>query len=104
MKAHYIIALSILAAPPAFAADNGETLFKQNNCNACHASDKQMVGPSLKDIVAKYAEDKEARVKLEHKIRHGGSGSFGSMPMPATSRSVSDEQIKTMITWILEQK
>lgn len=97
-----IAALSVSTA--AFAAGDGEALFKKNNCAACHAVDKKVVGPSLVDIAAKYKDDKGAQALLEGKTRSGGAGSFGPMPMPPTAKTVSDGDIKTMVTWILSQK
>lgn len=84
-------------------AQEGETLFKQSNCTTCHAVDKKIVGPSLKSIAAKYAGNKEAQNKLTLKVRKGGSGSFGSMPMPAADKSISDVSIYTIVEWILAQ-
>lgn len=106
MKVSCLIAiaayLSVSAA--AFAAVNGEALFKQSNCGMCHAAASASLGPSLKDIAAKYAKEAGAQAQLEAKVRNGGKGSFGSMPMPATPKSVSDENIKVMVHWILSQK
>lgn len=105
MKIHYLAATAILSvSTAAFAAGDGETLFKQNSCGACHAVAGKSVGPSLKDIAAKYAGDKGAQAKLETKVRNGGAGAFGQMPMPATAKSVSDGDIKTMVAWVLSQK
>lgn len=97
-----IAALSVSAA--AFAADDGEALFKKDNCGACHAVAKKAVGPALVDIAAKYKGDQGAQARLEAKVRSGGAGTFGPMPMPATAKSVSDGDIRTMVTWILGQK
>lgn len=104
MKTCYFVAISLFVSTAAFASEDGEALFKQSNCGACHEIGKKAVGPSLKDIAAKYATDKEAQTKLEKKVRKGGAGSFGSMPMPTTPKSVSDETIKTVVSWILSQK
>ena len=106
MKIRYFVTLTaaLTVSAAAFAAGNGETLFKQSNCAACHATDKKAVGPALKDIALKYASDKEAQAKLEKKVRNGGSGAFGPMPMPATPKTVGDSDIKTIVTWILSLK
>ena len=104
MKARYLIAMTALSVSAiAFAADDGEALFKKSNCVACHAVAKKTVGPALKDIAAKYKGNKGAQAQLEAKVRSGGKDSFGTMPMPATPKSVSDGDIKTMVTWILSQ-
>lgn len=106
MKVRYLIvmtaALSVSTA--AFAADNGEALFKKNNCGMCHTVASKAVGPALSDITAKYKGDKGAQATLEAKVRSGGKGSFGAMPMPPTASTVSDGDIKTMVAWILSRK
>lgn len=106
MKTRYLIAmiavLSVSAA--AFAADDAEALFTKNKCSSCHKPDSKSVGPSLKDIAAKYATDKDAQTKLEKKVRGGGSGAWGTMPMPKTPASASDADIKTMVAWVLSHK
>lgn len=106
MKVSYLVALifSLGASSNALAAINGETLFMESNCNMCHALDSQSLGPSLKAVAAKYAGTDGALTQLQAKVRKGGKGSFGSMPMPATPKSVSDDSIKAMIHWILSLK
>ncbi len=106
MKVRYLIALTaaLSFSATAFAADDGEALFKKSGCAACHAVAKKGVGPALKDVADKYKDDKGAQAALELKVRNGGKGSFGAMSMPATGKSVSDESIKAMVTWVLNQK
>jgi cytochrome c len=106
MNVRYLIAIatSLSVAATAHAAADGEALFKQSNCGMCHAVASASLGPSLKDIAAKYANVAGAQAKLAAKVRNGGKGSFGSMPMPATPKSVSDESIKAIVQWILKQK
>lgn len=105
MKIRYLAAAAILSVSAhAAAADNGESLFKQHNCAACHAATGKSVGPSVADISAKYKDSKDAQAKLEAKVRKGGAGSFGNMPMPPTAKSVSDADVKTMVAWVLGHK
>ena len=85
-----------LAAAPAIAS---EELAKKHGCFACHAVDKKLVGPAYKDIAKKYAADKSAAEKLEHKVKNGGSGVWGAIPMPPNN--VPDADIKTMVEWVL---
>lgn len=102
MKFHYLVGIATLFfASAAFSADNGEALFKKNKCEACHKLDAKTVGPSIKMIAAKYAGNNEAVATLEKKVRTGGSGVWGSMPMPRVPASVSDEEIKAMVAWML---
>lgn len=106
MKARYLIAMTaaLSVSTAAFAADDGEALFKKNNCTTCHSVDKKVVGPALKSVAAKYRGDSEAQAKLEKKVRTGGSGVWGSMPMPPAPKSVSDADLKTIIQWVLSLK
>jgi cytochrome c len=106
MKTRYFVTLTaaLTFSTAAFAAGGGEAAFKASNCHACHATDRKSVGPALKDIARKYAGDKEAQAKLEKKVRSGGSGAFGTMPMPATPKTVSDGDITAMVTWVLSLK
>ena len=73
------------------------------NCMACHAVDKKLVGPSYKDVAAKYAGQKDAADKLAAKVIAGGSGVWGSVPMPANAQVTPDEA-KKLVAWILAQK
>ncbi|MDD5299321.1 MAG: c-type cytochrome [Gallionella sp.] len=106
MKIRNLVALTaaLSISTAAFAADNGEALFKKNNCGMCHTPASKAVGPALSDIAAKYKGDKGAQATLEAKVRSGGKGSFGAMPMPPTASTVSDGDIKTMVAWVLSRK
>ncbi len=73
------------------------------NCMACHAIDKKLVGPSYKDVAAKYAGQKDAADKLAAKVIKGGSGVWGPVPMPANTQ-VSPDEAKKLVAWILTQK
>ena len=78
-----------------------EELAKKHNCLACHKVDAKLVGPSYKDVAAKYkAEDMG---KLIEKVKKGGSGAWGQIPMPPNP-AVSDDDLKTLVTWILSIK
>jgi cytochrome c len=73
------------------------------NCMACHAVDKKLVGPSYKDVAAKYAGQKDANDKLAAKVMKGGSGVWGPVPMPANPQ-VSANEAQKLVAWILAQK
>jgi cytochrome c len=89
-----------LSATPVFAS---EDLAKQKACLACHQADKKLVGPSYKDIAAKYKTDKDAEKKLAGKIRAGGVGVWGQVPMPANP-AVSEAEAITLAKWVLAMK
>jgi cytochrome c len=93
------LALS-LAATPALA---DLKLAQDSGCMACHTIDKKLVGPAYKDIAAKYKGDAGAEANLIQKVKAGGSGVWGPIPMPPNSPKVSDENIATLVKWILAQ-
>jgi cytochrome c len=70
---------------------------------ACHAVGSKVVGPSFKDVAAKYAGQKDAEDKLTQKVLKGGAGVWGSVPMPANAQ-VSDAEARTLVKWIMAQK
>lgn len=94
--------VSILAAGGAQAAA-ADDLLKKNACTACHAIDKKMVGPGYKDVANKYRGQKDAPAKLAEKVKKGGAGVWGQVPMPPNA-SVSDADLKVMIEYILSLK
>jgi cytochrome c len=89
-----------LASGAAFA---NADLAKAKNCLACHAVDKKLVGPAFKDVAAKYAKDAGAAEKLAAKVRAGGSGVWGQVPMPPNPQ-VSPAEALTLVKWVLSQK
>ncbi len=86
-----------------FATQNvvaDEALAKSSNCLACHTVDNKIIGPAFKDIAAKYKGDDGAIATLTDKVKNGGSGAWGDMPMPPNA-AVSDADIETLVNWIL---
>jgi cytochrome c len=77
-------------------------LLTKYNCQACHTVDKKLVGPAYKEVAAKYAGDSGAAAKLEQKVKNGGTGVWGQIPMPPNN--VPDADLKTLVEWILAQK
>jgi cytochrome c len=100
LPASLLIALTALAAAPAFAQAD---LAQKKNCMACHAIDKKLVGPAYKDVAAKYAGQKDAVDKLSQKVLKGGAGVWGAVPMPANPQ-VTEAEAKQLVSWILTQK
>jgi cytochrome c len=84
-------------------ASADEALAKAKNCMSCHAIDKKIVGPSYKDVAKKYAGNAGAAATLEAKVKKGGSGVWGTVPMPPNP-AVSDADIKKLVAWVLATK
>jgi cytochrome c551/c552 len=81
----------------------GEALMQKDGCAACHAVDKKLVGPAYLDVAAKYKGDAGAPVKLAQKVKAGGAGVWGQVPMPPNPQ-VPDGDIKALVSWILAIK
>ena len=105
MKTHlkFVIATSGLLLCVAIPAQADQALATSKNCMACHAVAQKLVGPSYKDVAAKYAADKTATDKLANKILKGGSGAWGAIPMPANTQ-VSEAEAKKLAAWVLTLK
>lgn len=107
MKLKYLSimgAVLLLNMQPANAAVNmvkGADLAKNSNCMACHTITKKLIGPAFLDIARKYSGNKAAEESLFKKVKSGGTGVWGSIPMPANGPKVSDADIKILVEWIL---
>ncbi len=97
-----LAAAGLLAGGSAMAAD-GLALAQKYACMSCHQVDKKVVGPAYKDVAAKYKGDKTAEAKLIEKVKKGGSGVWGTVPMPPNPQ-VPDADLKTIVAWVLSQK
>ena len=91
------------AAQAALDNAKAEAMMKKDGCAACHSIDKKIVGPSYLDVAAKYKTDKNAVAMLTKKIKEGGSGVWGQIPMPPNA-AVPEADVKELVTWILELK
>ena len=100
MKRRLIALLTLATVTSSVLAD--AELAKKKNCLACHAVDNNVVGPGDKDIAKKYA-GQDATAKLSGKIRQGGSGVWGVVPMPANPQ-VTEAEAKQLASWILTLK
>ncbi len=80
-----------------------EAMMKKDGCAACHAVDKKVIGPSYQEVAAKYKGDKDAAAKLAKKVKEGGSGVWGQVPMPPNV-GTSEGDIKALVDWILTLK
>ena len=88
---------------PCLPAGASAELAKKHACLACHAIDKKLVGPSYKDIAAKYRSDAGAEAKLADKVKKGSQGTWGQVPMPPNA-AVPDGDVRALVKWILSQK
>ena len=103
MKQRMLAMAAVIAAAATSPAFADQALATAKNCMACHAIDRKLVGPSYKDVAAKYAGQKDAADKLATKILKGGAGAWGAIPMPANPQ-VNEADAKKLASWILTQK
>lgn len=98
-----LVAMLALGALVSNGALANADLAKSKNCMACHAAANKVVGPSYKDVAAKYAGQSDAEAKLVTKVMKGGSGVWGAVPMPANPQ-LSAAEAQTLVKWILATK
>lgn len=99
--ASMLVAAGLMVAGSAMAEEM-PALAKKNNCTACHAIDKKVVGPAWMDVSKKYKGDATAEAKLITKVSKGGSGVWGSMPMPANdAKGEKQADIKELVKFVL---
>ena len=89
----------VLGLGLAVSVQASEELAASSNCLACHKTDAQLVGPSFQDIAAKYKEEGGSEILVES-VKNGSTGKWGAIPMPPNA-AVSDEDIQTLVNWIL---
>jgi cytochrome c len=103
MKRLALVLAAVAAVPASLPVHAQEELAKKHACLACHAIDKKLVGPSYKDVAAKYRGDGGAEAKLVDKVKKGSQGTWGQVPMPPNS-NVPDADVRALVKWILSQK
>ena len=94
------LAALAVAALPALA---NEELAKKHACTACHSVDKKLVGPGYKEVANKYRGDAKAEAMLVEKVKKGGVGTWGQVPMPPNAQ-VPDADVKALVKWVLSLK
>jgi cytochrome c len=100
---HTVLAISaLLGTSGAFALDAvaAKALASKSACLACHAVDKKLVGPAYKDVAAKHQGQAGAVDKVAARIKSGGTGIYGPVPMPPQT-SLKDDELKLLATWVL---
>lgn len=85
------------------AASANQALAQKNACLSCHGIDKKIVGPAYKEVAKKYSGDKTAQAKLVAKVKAGGKGVWGEIPMPPNP-GVKTEDAEKIIEWVLSLK
>jgi cytochrome c len=79
-----------------------QQLAQQKGCMACHDLKAKKVGPAFADVAKRYAGRADAVDYLAGRIKNGGAGVWGPVPMPP--QNVSDAEAKQLAQWILSVK
>ncbi len=89
-----------MAQVPPVDAKKAKSLYEEHECAGCHQLDTKVVGPGLKQVADKYRGDKDAPSRLLAKIKMGGVGVWGEIPMPPNA-GITDDELKVVIAWVL---
>lgn len=99
MKRLILLMTACSVAVPVLA---NEAIIKKARCVACHSVEQKRVGPAYKEVAARY-RGQDVEQTLFEKVRHGGKGNWGEIPMtPHSPEQISDADLKTAIAWILK--
>jgi cytochrome c len=93
-------ALMLAAGANALDAAAAKALASKSACLACHAVDKKLVGPAYQEVAAKHKGQADALEKVAARIKSGGSGLYGAVPMPPQP-ALKDEELKLLAAWVL---
>ena len=99
-----ILSAATLALATALPAQASEDLAKKHMCTTCHVvKGTKTIGPTYAEVAKKYAGQKDAEAKLADKVKKGGQGVWGQVPMPPNA-AVPDADIKALVKWVLSVK
>ena len=79
-----------------------QALAQAKGCMACHQVATKVVGPAYKDVAAKYKDQADAAGMLATKVKAGGVGTWGQVPMPPQP-TLTDDEVKALVAWVLTQ-
>lgn len=103
MKTLILTAVSTALLAMTGVASADQALAQKNACMSCHGVDKKIVGPAFKDVAKKYAGDAKAEAMLIEKVKTGGKGVWGQVPMPPNPQ-VKPDDLKKIVEWVLSLK
>ncbi len=99
-----ILFAAALALSAVSAAQASEDLAKKHLCSTCHVvKGAKTIGPTYADVAKKYAGQKDAEAKLADKVKKGGQGVWGQVPMPPNA-AVPDADVRALVKWVLSVK
>jgi cytochrome c len=82
----------------------GKDVARKSLCLGCHAEKQKVVGPAFAEIAKRYDKTPQTYTYLSNRIKNGGAGAWGAVPMPANKNNISDEEIRKITDWIFSMK
>jgi cytochrome c len=83
---------------------NTEELMEKSGCISCHRIDEKLIGPSFKQIAARYPHNEQTTDRLVNAVRGGSEGVWGDVPMPPNSeQKVSEDNLRRIVEWLLQR-
>ncbi len=102
IRSGVLLSLGILSQAISPNADASEELMSRGGCISCHRVDQKLLGPSFQEVAVRYRSDPQAAAKIFAKVREGGEGEWGDLPMqPNGEEKISDADLQTVVEWIL---
>jgi cytochrome c len=101
-----LIARSLVRAAQAQDAQSGADaprMMHESDCFSCHRVNQKVVGPAFAEVAKRYAGKPDAVSQLVNKVKNGGAGNWGDLPMPPHPQ-LTDAQLRTIVEWVLAQK
>ena len=99
-----VLVLMSTGASAAMDDKKATELLNKVGCGACHTLDKKLVGPSYKEVAKKHKGQKDAVAAISKKVREGGAGAYGQIPMPPNPKDkISDADLKVLVDWVLSK-
>lgn len=97
------LAAALGAACVAAQAADPAQIATRAGCASCHAADKKLVGPSWKDVAARYKGNVGAMAQMRERVRKGSTGAWGKLPMaPVDAKALSDADLTAVLSWVLK--
>ncbi len=90
-------------APSAGGSRDVQTVLATYGCTGCHAVDRKMVGPSFKEVAHRFGSEAGGTERVARRIREGGAGAWGSIPMPPHP-AINDDELRALVTWVFAQR
>lgn len=95
-----VVASALSCTTPVWAAPDMQALADKSGCFSCHSMKEKVIGPAFASVAEKYKGDAQAAERLSKKIREGGKGVWGQIPMPPHG-NLGEDDARKLAEWVL---